>query len=275
MATFLSFIHKTLFLNEGLSALFQVRLSAPSASTVTVSYGFQAGTAIGSDWSATAGTLTFLPGQDTQLFSLFIPNDTVQESTESFHIVFSNAVNATLLSTHALGVIGRSDVLAETQPRIAVERTDRLIGVERIVFADQMLAFGARAEEIARLAFVLWTKDIVSSGTLFSRGYSFYDVGYDFITVSEVALQFWTADNDTALAERLIRNSGSTKTVAQLLATMAAAGGAIEGRAAALREIALDEGTTAHIVASGIRDDGVVAENFVPGFGQLFQLFPG
>jgi hypothetical protein len=63
--------------------------------------------------------------------------------------------------------------------------------------------------------------------------------------------------------------------VAQLLATMAAAGGEVPGRAAALREIALDPATTALIEASGIRDNGVVSENFVPGFGQLFGLFPG
>jgi Ca2+-binding RTX toxin-like protein len=154
------------------------------------------------------------------------------------------------------------------------EGTDTLTGIERIVFADQMLSFGARAEELARVAFVLWNPAIVGSTALFARGLSFYDVGYDFATMSVVALQFWTADSDTQLAQRLIDNSGSTKTAAQLLATMAAAGGDVEGRAAALREIALDPATTQRIEESNIRTVGLVSDHFVPGFGTLFALLP-
>ena len=58
---------------------------------------------------------------------------------------------------------------------------------------------------------------------------------------------------------------------------MAANGGAgtVEGRAAAVREAALDPGTTAAIEASGIRTNGLIADLFVPGFGTLFGLIPG
>jgi Ca2+-binding RTX toxin-like protein len=154
------------------------------------------------------------------------------------------------------------------------EGTDTLVNIERLQFADQMLGFGTRAEEVARVAFVLWNPAIVASPSLFARGLSYYDVGYDFNTASKAVLQFWTGENDTQLAQRLIANSGSTKTVPQLLQTMASNGGGIEGRAAAVREIAMDPRTTELIEASGIGTVGVVSDNVVPGFGTLFDLLP-
>jgi Ca2+-binding RTX toxin-like protein len=157
------------------------------------------------------------------------------------------------------------------------EGRDTLTSVERLIFADGLLAFGARAEELARVAFVLWSPQIVNSPTLFARGLSFYDVNYSFETMSQVALQFWTHETDAQLAARLKLNSGTSRSEAQLLATMVANGGAgsVEGRAAAVREAALDAGTTAAIEASGIRTNGVVADLFVPGFGTLFGFIPG
>ena len=196
-------------------------------------------------------------------------NDTIDGHTGVDSAEFTGAVSG-------YSIVRNGDTITVTDINSADgdEGVDTLLNLERLVFADRMLAFGTRAEEIARVAFVLWSPAIVGSASLFARGYSFYDVGYDFETMSIVALQFWTADTDEQLAARLIANSGSTKTEAQLLATMAAAGGSVEGRAAALREIALDAATTAVVEASGLRSNGVVADLFAINFGQLFDLLP-
>ena len=60
------------------------------------------------------------------------------------------------------------------------EGVDSLNNIERLVFADQLLAFGPRAEEVARVAFVLWSPaiaHITAFQSLFARGLSYYDVG--------------------------------------------------------------------------------------------------
>ena len=134
---------------------------------------------------------------------------------------------------------------------------------------------------MARVALVLWSTDIAASpgsGYLFARGISYYDVGYSFEEMSVVALQFWGHLNDAQLAAQLVGNiSGTTKTVDQILQVIASSGGADTptGRAAAVREMALDAATTVAIEASGIRSDGVVAALSVPGFGTLFGYVPG
>jgi hypothetical protein len=164
----------------------------------------------------------------------------------------------------------------DTDPSNGDDGTDTLANVERLMFGDRMLAFGTRAEELARVAFVLWTKDIVGSGTLFSRGYSFYDNGgYDFATMCGAALTFH-GEQGQAFADKLIANMpGQTRTAADILAIMAGAGGGEPGRVAALIAVANDAVTVAAIEASGIRSNGVVAELFVPGFGNLFGPLPG
>jgi Ca2+-binding RTX toxin-like protein len=162
----------------------------------------------------------------------------------------------------------------DNNPANGDEGTDTVTGIERLLFADEQLSFGARAEDIVRVAFVLWSPAIVSSSTLFSRGYSYYDVGYSFEQMSVVALQFWP-EQGSAFAQKLVGNApGTTRTVSELLAVMADAGGGDAGRAAAVRLMALDPATTAQVAASGVLDHGVVSSNFVPDFGTLFQLLP-
>ncbi|MFL5804112.1 MAG: Calx-beta domain-containing protein, partial [Roseiflexaceae bacterium] len=79
------------------SGLATVLLSAPSAFNVTVAYATSNGTATaGSDYTATSGTLTFVPGENSQSLSLTMLNDTLQESSETINLTLSSPANATI-----------------------------------------------------------------------------------------------------------------------------------------------------------------------------------
>jgi hypothetical protein len=84
--------------NEGAGTqTIQVCLSAPATQTVTVSYASENGTATaGQDYAAVSGSVTILPGETCKNISISITDDATIEQTESFKIVLSNAVNATL-----------------------------------------------------------------------------------------------------------------------------------------------------------------------------------
>ncbi len=76
----------------------EVVLSAASGQTVTVGYAASTtGTAIaGSDYTLTAGTLSFAPGETSQTFNLNISEDALDEVDETVELALSNPVNAQL-----------------------------------------------------------------------------------------------------------------------------------------------------------------------------------
>jgi Calx-beta domain/Bacterial Ig domain len=78
-------------------ASFPVTLSASSSLTVTVAYATANGTATsGSDYQSTSGTVTFTPGTTTQIVSVTVLGDTLDEANETFAVELSNPVNATI-----------------------------------------------------------------------------------------------------------------------------------------------------------------------------------
>lgn len=82
--------------NGGAATLTAV-LSAPSSKTITVGYTTQNGTAsAGSDYTATSGTLTFAPGENSKTLAVALLDDTVDEPDETVALVLSNPQNATL-----------------------------------------------------------------------------------------------------------------------------------------------------------------------------------
>jgi hypothetical protein len=79
-----------------MNAIFRVTLSAASGSIVTVTYGTADGTAAaGSDYEATAGSLTFNPGETSKNVSVNVFGDTSGESDETFALKLMNPVGAT------------------------------------------------------------------------------------------------------------------------------------------------------------------------------------
>jgi sugar lactone lactonase YvrE len=73
----------------------EVRLTNPTTKTVTVNYATSDGTArAGSDYVAASGTLTFNPLETSKTVSININADDVTETTETFSLSLSSAVNA-------------------------------------------------------------------------------------------------------------------------------------------------------------------------------------
>ena len=74
-----------------------VTLSGPSSSTVTVNYATANDTATaGADYTATTGTLTFIPGDTSETFNIPILADTVDEVNEVFSVTLSSPSNAVI-----------------------------------------------------------------------------------------------------------------------------------------------------------------------------------
>ena len=91
--------------------VFPVRLSAPSAQEVTVTYATRAGSARpGADYEDTSGTLRFGAGETAQRIEVPLLDDVVAEQDETFTLVLANPVNAGLARAAATGVITDDDM---------------------------------------------------------------------------------------------------------------------------------------------------------------------
>lgn len=85
---------------------FEVTLSASTTKEVSVNFTTQEGTAVaGDDYITTSGTLTFEPGDTLERIIVEVIGDTVDEDQEQFIVKLSNAVNATLSVSQAIGRI--------------------------------------------------------------------------------------------------------------------------------------------------------------------------
>lgn len=106
--------------NEGNSTgslNFAVKLSAASASTVTVRFTTQNGTATASsDYTATSGTLTFAPGETQKTVSVAVLGDTAVEPDETFQFVLTNPIGATLGTATGTATLVNDDVALPPPP---------------------------------------------------------------------------------------------------------------------------------------------------------------
>ena len=74
-----------------------VNLFPASSGTVTVDYATSDITAdAGMDYTATSGTLTFMPGETSKTITVTLLNDTVYDDTERFQVTLSNPTGAAL-----------------------------------------------------------------------------------------------------------------------------------------------------------------------------------
>ena len=80
--------------------VFTVSLSRASTRPVTVRWGMANGTATaGRDYVATAGSLTFAPGQTRRTITALVIGDRTAEADETFRVGLSSPLNATLSTT--------------------------------------------------------------------------------------------------------------------------------------------------------------------------------
>jgi hypothetical protein len=108
------------------TATFVVSLSQASGSTVSVDFTTNEGLAdAGVDYTLSAGTLSLDPGQTSGLVLVDIHGDLLNEGNETFYLDLSNAVNASILDSQALGTISNDDPLpAITIENVAVNEGD-------------------------------------------------------------------------------------------------------------------------------------------------------
>ena len=96
------------------NATFIVRLSAPSGQSTTVRYTTANGTAVApGDYTARSGTLTFNAGVTTQLLTVAIVGDTVLEPDETFSLLLSNPVRASISTPDAIATILNDELMPE------------------------------------------------------------------------------------------------------------------------------------------------------------------
>ena len=89
---------------------FSVRLNSPSAIPVSVSYATVNNNALGgTDYSSASGTIRFEPGQVSQTIFVQSLDDADTESTETFNIILSNAIGATIVDGVGIGSILDND----------------------------------------------------------------------------------------------------------------------------------------------------------------------
>jgi urease beta subunit len=111
--------------NAGTSAAsFTVNLSAPSQSQVSVDYSTQNGIAQaggvaaagGDDYEAASGTLTFLPGDTSEVANVTVNGDNTFEASETFSVTLSNPAGASVSTGTGTGTITNDDA----QPTISI-----------------------------------------------------------------------------------------------------------------------------------------------------------
>ena len=119
---------------------FTVTLNAASTGTVTVDYATQdTGSATaGSDYTATSGTLTFNPGDTSMTLSVPIIDDTVNDSGETFEMVLSNAVGATIADSTATGTILNTEILTGSFEHVPTEHDGSAAFTFNVAFSEDV-----------------------------------------------------------------------------------------------------------------------------------------
>lgn len=87
-----------------------VSLSVPVSQPVRVSFSTVAGSATaGEDYESASGVIEFAPGELMRTIELHVIGDTFPESDETFSVLLSNPVNATIDASSAMIVIANDD----------------------------------------------------------------------------------------------------------------------------------------------------------------------
>ncbi|MBI2835280.1 MAG: hypothetical protein HYX76_12720, partial [Acidobacteria bacterium] len=88
------------------NAIFNVTLSGPAPSTVSVNFVTANGSAsAGNDYELNAGTLSFAPGVTSKAIPVLVKADAVTEPNETYFVNLSGATNATLAKNQGVGTI--------------------------------------------------------------------------------------------------------------------------------------------------------------------------
>ena len=114
--------------DDGTEADFTVCLSHASTDTVTVDYQIQPGTTADLDYGADSDdflqpadhSLTFVPGDTSQILSILIISDIIWEYDEFFFVILENPHNATIEDGEGICTILNDDPLPEIPPAVTI-----------------------------------------------------------------------------------------------------------------------------------------------------------
>lgn len=113
--------------------VFEISLSSPATSAVTVRYQASPGTAAArSDFTPVSGTVRFAQGESVKTVSVPIAGDRVAEADEAFGVSLSGARGATIARTQATGTILNDDAT----PTLSQQRLDVVPSPPRISIGD-------------------------------------------------------------------------------------------------------------------------------------------
>ncbi|MBI2212750.1 MAG: DUF11 domain-containing protein [Acidobacteria bacterium] len=162
---------------------FTVSLSNASASTVTVEASTANGTATaGPDYSTTAQTITFPPGNLAQSFVVPVVDDLVVESNESFFVNLAAPSNATLGDGQAIGTIFDDDETLPAPDPTIISTCLPVIG------GSCVLSVGSLSGASQRYWYYSWTVNGAPAGTLPTLEVSFTEPGSYVVVVTVTGL---------------------------------------------------------------------------------------
>jgi hypothetical protein len=139
-------------------AVFTVNLSAAASQMVTVNFATVDGTAVaGTDYQATSGTLTFLPGTTSQTISVTVNGTLYANPTKQFSVSLTQPVGAILTGATGTGSIINNNVPTWTNPMVstdvngdgAVTPIDALVVINQIDTATAQAQAAAQAQALA------------------------------------------------------------------------------------------------------------------------------
>jgi Ca2+-binding RTX toxin-like protein len=220
------------------------------------------------NWSVFAAKLTGLDGpagRRGETFMIGHRSDTVDGGTGIDMVALRDSTRQDFVVELASGTglparLRYTDIvragLAGRDPQSA-NAVEEFTNIERLRFDDGVLAYGERAIDVAKVAFALWSPAIANSATLFGRGISWYDNGYSYAQLIDIALGYYSNLSDTQFAQNLVNNVPGTRTTADVIALMAQQGGAQTGRAYVTQLYADDAANLANIELAGLKTQGI------------------
>ena len=121
---------------ETVNAIFTATLSQASTTVITVDYNTASGTATpGNDYTAVSGTLTFAPGTTSQIITVPILGDDIEEGNETFTLNVSNASGTTIEAGTVTATILNDDVGPEFRDKRTGKKRERPSAAPDLVFS--------------------------------------------------------------------------------------------------------------------------------------------
>lgn len=201
---------------------FTVSLTSPAPAPVSVDYATSDVTATaGSDYVATSGTTTFLPGDTARTVSVGILDDSLIEEDETFIVALSNAVGATIAGAQGTGTISDDDDTTVAEPFVSVDDVTVIEG--DVGSSAATLTLSLSEASTAAVAVDFATSDagaIAGADYVSTSGTATFAPG-DIVETVDVQILGDTSDEpDEQFALNLSNGSGATITDGQGIGTI-------------------------------------------------------